>query len=405
MERTNFVTKLISGILFAAFAVYICVYAFKYFSDPYSTTTAVSYTMGDLYRVSGIIIRQESLFTTDESYVTITAKEGQKVAAGEPVATAYGSESQQKLDQQISQLTDEIDQLEKYAKVRSGSQETVTQESTVKSTIMEMNYALGRGELSSLEESVTILRSLLFSGDFEETSSKIAELQSQADTLKGQLGSAGKAISIDSAGIFSTNVDGYEGVVPTALDSITASELSDLIGGAGSRNSGALGKLATGLKWYFAAVVPGEKAEKLSGILDEGGSSVEAQLSGIGTATYKMTIERVDKGMGDECVVVLSCNYALGETLSARITEADIIFSVKTGIKTPREAIYQDEEGNYYIFTEKAMQAEQHYINIIYEYGDYCLVESSESDTNALREGAEIIVNAKNLYDGKVIAS
>lgn len=404
MERTNFATKIISGILFAALAIYFCVYAFRYFSDPYSTTTAVSYTVGDSYLVSGIIVRQESLFTTDESFVSITAQEGQKVAAGEPVAVAYSSESQQELDQQISQLTDEIEQLEKYAEAKS-SQETVTQDSTVKSTIMEMNYALGRGGLGSLEESVTVLRSLIFSGDLEETSSKVGQLQSQVDTLKSQLGSAGTAISIDSSGIFSTNVDGYEGVTPSDIDSITASRLSDLIGGAGAYDSSALGKLATGFKWYFAALVPQEEAEKLKNILDNGGSTVEAQLTGIGTTAYEMTIERVDTDMGDECVVVLSCNYALGETLSARITEAEIIYSVKTGIRVPSEAVYQDEEGDHYIFTEKAMQAEQHYIDILYEYGDYCLVESSELDTNTLREGAEIIVNAKNLYDGKVIAS
>lgn len=404
MERTNFVTKLISVILFAAFAVYFCVYAFRYFSNPYSTTAAVSYTVGDKYLVSGIIIREESLFTTGESYVSIKAREGQKVAAGESVATAYSSENQQELDEQIAQLTTEIEQLEKYARSQRNSQDTFSRDSTVKSAIMELNYALGRGELGNLEESVTALRSVIFSGESGETSARISQLQAQVDSLRSQLGSAGKSISIDSSGIFSTHVDGFEDVSPSDLMDITASQLGGLIDrGAVAGNPDTLGKLALGFKWYFAAVVPEESAKKLSAILEGDEPTIEVQLVGIGASPYKMTVERVD--MDDNCVVILSCNYALGEVLSARTTEAEIIYSVITGIRVPCDAIYEDEDGNKYIFTEKAMQAEQHYIKILFEYDDYCLVESSDMDKNTLRDGAEIIVNAKNLYDGKVIAS
>lgn len=399
MERTNYVTKVISVILFAALAVYFCVYAYKSIVDPYTTMTAVTYTMGDSSRASGIIVRQESLFTTDESYVSINKDEGQKVAAGEAVATAYSTEEQMKLAQEISQLTIELEQLEKYS--AKNSTEGVTADSAIKSSIMEMNYALSNGDLDGLEEYIINLRSLVFSGDTEETSEKVSMLKSNLDTLKGKLNTSGKSISIDSSGIFSANVDGYENITPADLDSMSASQLKELISGNGISKSNALGKLATGINWYLALIVSKEEAKNLLEIKEAGGT-VEVELSGVGTTTYNMSIDRVD---GDsECIAILSCNNSLGETLSERVVEADIIHSSQTGIRVLKEAVYQDDEGNYCVYTEKAMQAELHYVTILAEDGDYYLVESSDKDTEVLREGSKIIVKASNLYDGKVIA-
>ena len=41
-------------------------------------------------------------------------------------------------------------------------------------------------------------------------------------------------------------------------------------------------------------------------------------------------------------------------------------------------------------------------MEIIYEVGDNYIVKNTE-DTKALREGDEIIVRGKGLYDGKVV--
>lgn len=406
MERTNFVTKLISVILFAALAVYFCVYVFNYFAVPYSTTPAVVYTVGDSHSAQGIIVRRESLFATGESYVTITAGEGQKVAAGYPVATSYRSEGDQMLAEQISELEVEIEQLQKYADTEVRLQSGAHEEATIRDAIMEMNYDVSRDELSGIDEKVIVVRSLIFSGDKEKTNSRIAYLQSQADTLKGQLGAAGMAISIDSSGLFSLKVDGYENITPSDINTMTASDLNALLKRSESPEANALGKLATGIDWYLAMVVPEEEAQKLQDVLDseKAKKTVEVDLAGISTGTFEMSIERVDMSGGDDSIVVLSCNYALGETLSARVVEAEIIYSSETGIRVPQDAVYMDEDGNAYVYTETVMQAELHYVDILFEYDHYFLIKSSDLDRAKLREGSEIIIDGEDLYDGKVMA-
>lgn len=407
MKRNNFVTGLISVLIFVALAVYFCVYIYQYVINPYSTETAISYTVGESYNAEGIIVREESLFSTSESYVTLSARDGDKVAAGSPVATAFSTSSQQALADQIYQMDLEITQLEKSAQLEELSQQDVSRDLAIKEGIMELNYSLARGEMDTLEENAVTLKTLVLSVDEGGTSAAVARLKSEMKSLQGQLGSSGTQITSSASGIFSSNVDGYEDITPSSLDSITAASIQSLISDEEAGDTSATGKLVEGIKWYFAAVLPYEEAEKLSVLqsqANEGESAaVAVQMTGVSVSNLNMTIERVDMSESGDCVVILSCNYALGDTLGTRITEAEIVYTSYTGIRVSKEAVYLDDENNAYVFTEKALLAEQHYVTIIHEMNDYYLVKPSEEDTDPIREGSEIIVRARDLYDGKVI--
>lgn len=408
MKRNNFVLGLISVVMFLALGTYFCVYIFGYFNNNYSTETAISYTVGQSYSGKGLIVREETLLTTNEAFVTLNAADGEKVPAGSAVATAYSTASQQSLADQINQIDLEITQLQSSLELEELDKGEITRGTVIKQRIMQMNYAIARNETDSVGENIVALKSLLISVNQEETSSMIAKLISERNDLQAELGSAGKAITSDNSGIFSSIIDGFESVSPSTLDNISAENLKSLISGGKSGDSAATGKLVTGIKWYFAAVLPSSEAEKLSALkaqAENGTSpSVEALIGGIGSGeALEMTIERADTLENGECVVVLSCNNSLGDTLSARITECEIIYESYTGIRVSKEAVRTNEDGEKYIYTEKALQAEMHIVEIVYEQDGYYLVKSDAGDNNPLLEGAKIIVEATDLYDGKVI--
>ena len=55
------------------------------------------------------------------------------------------------------------------------------------------------------------------------------------------------------------------------------------------------------------------------------------------------------------------------------------------------------------MYTLTGVQAEMKNITILEESGDYYIIKNEASSVSALHEGDEVIVSAKNLYDGKVV--
>ena len=54
------------------------------------------------------------------------------------------------------------------------------------------------------------------------------------------------------------------------------------------------------------------------------------------------------------------------------------------------------------VFTMTGMQAERKLVDLVYAGEEYCLLSSEGND--ALREGNEVIVQTKNLYNGRVFS-
>ena len=84
-----------------------------------------------------------------------------------------------------------------------------------------------------------------------------------------------------------------------------------------------------------------------------------------------------------------------------RTVSATVEFETVTGMLVPKEAMHVDENGKKYVYVLSGLQAQQVDITITGEVDD-CYITESESG-GLLNEGAEIIVKANGLYDGKVV--
>lgn len=403
MKRTNFVIKLVSAMLFTALAVYLVVYIFTVYTNQYNTVPAISYTVELSYSVDGIIVRDESLITTSHDIVSVTAAEGEKLGVGQAVAYSYESKQAMERSARIAQLELEISELEAGAQNDGSLEDSATLETSIKSSIIDMNSALNGGDIGAVSEIGIALKSRIFSEE-GTAQTRLNTLQGELDALKAEVGSSsgGGAVNTDISGIFSSNVDGYEYLSIDALTELSASDILSLKDAEATGDTGAIGKMVSGTTWYFATVVPAGEAEKLREIVSDGSAVLEVFVDRLDSRTITMTIEQVGDEEEDGCVVLLSCDRLLGDTLQTRLTGAEIIYNSYSGLRVSKDAVYTDDEGNTYVYTETGMQAIQRYVEIIYEYGDYCLVKAVD-DSSALKAGNNVIVSGKDLYDGKVI--
>ena len=159
-----------------------------------------------------------------------------------------------------------------------------------------------------------------------------------------------------------------------------------------------LGKLIGGITWYYAAVMNLPDAQKLK----SGGTAV-IQFTKTYNAQLKMKVESIGAAEGGKCVIVFSIKSNLADVTAMRRLTGQVLFESTTGLLVPKEAVHQESGGKTYVYLLTGLRAERVDVAILAQNGDSFVVQDGAENGTPLREGAEIIVKAKDLYNGKVI--
>ena len=160
---------------------------------------------------------------------------------------------------------------------------------------------------------------------------------------------------------------------------------------------GNLGKVVTGTKWYFAALVSEADAARL----EEGGTAL-LELGKYASGTVPAVVIRISHPSGGWCAVVFKCRTALNDTIALRELTADIVYDRVSGLRIPAKSVHVDEDGQTFVYVISAMEVEKKTVEVICSTGDYYIV-SVESRADALRAGNEIIVSGRGVEEGLLL--
>ena len=81
-----------------------------------------------------------------------------------------------------------------------------------------------------------------------------------------------------------------------------------------------------------------------------------------------------------------------------RYQDAELVLSEETGLRVPRQGLHVDGQGRACVYVQTALLVEKKLVQVERDFDDYYLVTSS-----TLRAGDQVIISAKNLYEGKVV--
>lgn len=399
MKRTDKLSNFIAILLFAAFLIYAAAYAVRAIGNTTVTAEAVAAEVRPGGLASGIVIRDESVLTSSEPYVDITARNGTKVAAGTVLATAIRSEAGLERANRIHELELEIDRISAALEEMNSADDLTSRDVALRSAVDNLTAAIARHELSGLDGDSLNLRSLLFDRSVSGASeSVLKQLQRELDSLKNSPDEDAQLLTAESGGIFSTLIDGYESLSPQVLDGLTPGKLEQLLAYRPEPTVGAYGKLVDNFLWYFAAVMRAEEAENLqvgqTATLNFGrwyGSDIYARV---------LSISEAEDG---SVAIVFRCDTALAGTLAMRCVSANVVFEAHTGIRVPVDALQTDpESGETYVWVITAMVLERKEVSVLYQDADFAVV-ARDSTADALREGNTVVVSGHDLYEGKVM--
>ena len=326
MMRSDFIMKLMSVVLFVAVAAYIGLYLYQSAKNPLRTELAARYAVEESGKMEGCIIRNETVLGGDNGVVTLKAGEGEKLGAGQAVAVYYEGEAALERASEIRSLQIQI----KDAEAATAASAALTTSGT-ENCVLALSDAIEHQQYDQLQDLSYSVRQYVFTN----TAGKLSEndraaLELRLNNLLSESTNT-RTVYAPVSGVFSSTVDGHENLTPDNLGELTPSSLRE-IENAAPAETGSLGKLITGITWYYAAVLDSENAEKL-----EGKKSATLQF----TKTYFNELEMKIESIGEEIngrrvVVFFRTARSVGDGGAARADSRGRIFVLFGAVRARR---------------------------------------------------------------------
>ncbi len=406
MKQGRIFIRVITAIFFVAVLCYIAYAVFQAVYDPLTTSVAIEYEAGEACFTTGYVMRHETLLTSSYPITVLSRSEGEKVGAGQTVAVGYLDDSAQQRQDEIDELTARLEQLEYAYSADLVFSDISTLESSIVSELTTAAADVNRRDFTSAAAAGSDLKSMVLrryadDADLAEIQSEVASIESQLASLTSQTGSDTRIITTSSPGYFSGTADGFESLLdPDKLSLLSVAQLESIEASVEPVADHVFGKIITGDTWYYAAIIPTDYAA-LTGV----GETVSVTFSQDLLDEIDMTVAHIGEDTDGRCVIVLSCSHYLSEVTLLRHVSADIVFSSYAGLRVPKNAIRLNEEGEAGVYVIEGSTARWKTVTILYDNGESYVVELDKSDTSNLWPGDEIIVSARDLYDGKVVST
>ena len=401
MKQGRSYFTVIVWILLAAIAAYFVYNVASSLYAPLMTATVTQYEAGAGYYASGFVVRAEEVVTSEYDTTVLACAEGAHVAANDVVATGYRSDDAKTRKTRMDELTGQIEQLQYAWSAASSVYDQAALDNSIAGSLSHLSQYLARRDMNSVSDLTPELKGLVLrrTSDAADSASlqlRIDDLQAELATLESQAAGDTSDIRAGTAGTFSAAVDGYEYVLtPDRLMEMTVAQFQSVE--PDETDANAIGRLITSATWYYACVVP---ANELSGV--EEGDKATLTFARDYYQPVSMRVARLSGNEAGSRLLILSSDQALQNVTLLRQQSAEIVFASYSGLRVPKSAV-RVENGQTGVYILEGTLAKWKPITILHDTGESYVAALDTSSTDNLWPGDELIINAKNLYDGKVV--
>lgn len=410
--RTN-VIRIITVLLSFCILINLGYQVYLRLSDPYQTEIVYDYTLNDSVQTQGLVFKDETIIQRPEGegVVKYLYQNGDKIAKGANVAMLYQNEADVAATAQIEQLTAQIEQLQE------AQSEGVKQEANISvvnqqltNTYVEFIQQLEQGggsDYASYRNDLTFMlnKRQIVTQKVTDFNGQIQTLNQQKSDLEASITSQPQAVNTSQAGYFEDKLDGYEEQLTHAYsDTVTANELKQLLeqykepDPSAEQQANIIGKVMTKPDLRYVALVPTAKLDQV-----KQGQTCTLRFEDV-DAVIEAEIYRIDKNpQQQESLVVFSITQITGNLISIRQNKAEVIFNSHTGLKIPKTALHTSEDGTPGVYIKHGANLNFKKVEILYENEEYILCAHHSTEQEYLQLYDTIIVQGKDLYDGKPI--
>lgn len=415
MKSTSFITRLLMLLVCLGVAVYFGYQSLRYLDDPLTTTVAYGYTVDEIVETSGYVVRSERVLEDDAGgLLRLSRSEGERVSRGGTVASVYADQASLDRQSEIDALEARIGQLEYVQSASLSYEASAKLDSQITQDLLAVRAALAVGRLDTVASRGSELRALVIKQDYTysggDPESQLEELRQELQNLRRQSAGSTRRITAPASGLYSAVVDGYETVLtPESVLELSPSQLSALQ--PDSAVTSHVGKLILGDEWYYAASL---RSSEIKSIREAG--DISLRFSKDVARDLDVTIQSVGWEENGRSVVVFRGKYDLAQLTLLRQQTAEVILNTMTGIRVPQEALRvvpwpaKGEDGTVTevqttgVYCLVGVKAVFKPVEVLYTGEGFVLVQGASTERKRVfRTGDEVIVTARDLFDGKVV--
>ena len=432
MKNSSLATKLMMAAIFLTVLLYFGLSLAAYFNDPYTITSAYSYTSEHAVTVSGYVVREEEVLSGGGELIYSSRREGERVARGGTVAQIYSNAQAFSDANRLRDLTDQLEQLGYARSLTEGTQTAARLDEEISSCLIRFHGDLAAGNTNAAVTSGSSLRTAVLKRSYAYSGTgsldaTIASLQAEIAALSVSAEAGASRITAPEAGLFSGLVDGYEQVLtPQNILDMTPAKYRAI---RPAQGAGGVGRMIYGSGWSYLTLMRSEDVKLLSV-----GSTVTIRFQTGLDRDMDMRTAYISEDEGGWRAVVFTSQRNLNLTTLLRHQNAQVIFQSYDGVRVPRSAVrvdsqpITDEAGEPILNSEgqpKVQSVTCVYclwgnlarlkpVKVLWQEDEYILVAPDEEALSAfpsaisresrrLRAGDQVITAAADIYDGMVI--
>ncbi len=397
-------SKIFKYALMLLAAIFIINQLFSSLYMPIKTENAVYFTANDGFKVSGQIIRNESLVASDtDGAFHYLIEDGIRVSKDGVIANIYTSAESSITVSKIDVLKSQIEDIEdvlSYNDIEAANLELINQK--IAQSLGEIIYESAGGNYSrndSLSKELLSAnnRKQVALGDTGGLNERLASLKAALTSLTASLSNPKSQIIAKSSGYFISKTDGYENVFNGEdLNKITPEFLAAAEPQKPKPN--VIGKIVPDYEWYIAATV------SLNQSLQYKEGQTVKLITNVKSATELMaTVKQINISEKEEtAVLIFACSDMNSSLANIRSVSMTVVNKEYEGLRIPAKALrVVDTQKGVYVKT--GMQIKFVPVEIVYRNDDYIICAKQNEKENCLKLYDKVVVKGRNLYDGKIV--
>lgn len=333
-------------IIIAAAVFAVGFYGVRYVKKPVDVMTARAATKENKISAEGLIVYNESVYTagTNGTFYSYAA-EGERVGKERLVATVYDGVVDKEVLQSLNNIDKKIAELEE-----AGNESTIyySDESSEQAVIEDAKDkiidAVIEDEIIQIPSYKSKMESTTGIAGSSDVDAELTRLRAEKSRIEAGLNQNRKNINSGISGIYTTSLDGLEGVITpelvkqyTVADFKALAEPQDTVTGNRTVQQGeGVCKVVDNHIWYTACVISRENCANL-----KVGQSVQLRVQELPgeVVSAKISYISAEAEGADEYLVVVECERYLEGVFNIRKSEVEIILESFYGFEVPLYAI------------------------------------------------------------------
>ncbi|MCH5195260.1 MAG: hypothetical protein J1F28_01015 [Oscillospiraceae bacterium] len=369
------------------------------------TETALSYNFDEEIPFEAVFLRDEAVvYDNSTGILCYEYADGIKVGKSTVIARRYKNSSDIAYKREVEQLETQIEMLEDAEKLLGTDN---SQLEAISAQINESHSSIidsiAGGDFAGASQYRNNLLcamckreiTLKESDGYDE---KKASLRRRISELNARISGGLYDVYAGGAGYFVSSADGYEGEFGYSdIDLLTETMINGIVENPSkSTNPYIIGKLVSDYHWRAAAVI---EKEKMFGI----GSGSEVVVR-IGSSSRLINVDVISiRDCSDgKAIYVFECDNLVSETMSSRTASFKLVLKSYGGLRVSRSALRENESGELGVYVKRDNTLLFKKVSVEYWGEDYVICRQETGD-DYLKLYDSIVVEGKELYDGKIV--